>query len=659
MFKINKITSNPTVDYAAEELKKYLRMMMPDAGEIIIKYAPEARDGFRLGLMADFGLDVSEAEDVTIDDILHIDTDAEGGIIAGSNVRSVLLAVYKYLTLNGCRWLFPGIDGEFIPVKDVAPTAFHKMADNRYRGWCNEGAEFQQCMIEAIDFAPKIGLNTFMLEFFNPAVYYSWYYNHLHNQNNREAEPVTRETTLQWKRQCEAEIVKRGLVFSDVGHGWTNVAFDAHDEEFFEKGYATIPEENKKYLALVNGKRDFFRGGRPGQTNAGRPGHTNMCFSNEEGRKKVVDFVVNYAKKAPHVDLLCFSLADSKNNHCECEECIKKTPADWLVILLNEIDEELTKYGLDTRIRFSNYLHTLWAPKTERLKNPKRFFQSLAAISREYWRTIPDELPNTPLMPYVHNKVVLPETLAENMLYAFEWQKLCKVPLAAYEYHFYVNQYMSPNPLRYAKITHDDVKGYHRFGFSGIIEDGTQRPFFPNGVTLYVYAQTLFDVNADFDTLVDDYLSHAYGEEYKTVKEYFEALDGVYNHKYLAGYGIMGGPEDPYYDPEEAAKMRGIYELNKKFVPFFEAHKNMPYRAQTVAFRLLARYAELWENMTKPLILKALGANAEASEEFRKVLDDFGKYEVEIERYYDQHMFGMGFDKRFSGKLEIMNIAAR
>ena len=109
----------------------------------------------------------------------------------------------------------------------------------------------------------------------------------------------------------------------------------------------------------------------------------------------------------------------------------------------------------------------------------------------------------------------------------------------------------------------------------------------------------------------------------------------------------------------EAAKMRGIYELNDKFAPFFEAHKNMPYRAQTVAYRLLARYAELWEKMSKPLILKALGANVEATEEFHKVLDDFGKYEVEIERYYDQHMFGMGFDKRFNGKLEIMNIAAR
>ena len=77
--------------------------------------------------MSDFGLSTDEAEDVELDDIVHIDTDISGGIIAGDNPRSVLLAVYKYLTLNGCRWLYPGIDGEFIPIKDIKPVQYHKM----------------------------------------------------------------------------------------------------------------------------------------------------------------------------------------------------------------------------------------------------------------------------------------------------------------------------------------------------------------------------------------------------------------------------------------------------------------------------------------------------------------------------------------------------
>ena len=190
MYCIHKITLSPTVDFAAEELKKYLRMMMPRCGEIGIKFDPTATTGFCLGLMSDFCLDTSEAADLSLDDILHIDVDAEGnGVIAGSNPRSVLLAVYRYLTLNGCRWLFPGVDGEFIPVKSIEATEYHKMADMRYRGQCNEGAEFQSDMMAAIDFTPKIGLNIFMMEFFNPKGYYDKYYDHAHNPA-REKEPI-------------------------------------------------------------------------------------------------------------------------------------------------------------------------------------------------------------------------------------------------------------------------------------------------------------------------------------------------------------------------------------------------------------------------------------------------------------------------------------
>ena len=122
MLSIKKITSDTTVDFAAEELKKYLRMMMPECGDIKISYTPDAKDGFRLGLMQDFGLDISDAEDTLLDDILYIDCDETGGIIAGSNPRSVLLSVYEYFRQNGCRWLMPGVDGEYIPMQDIKPV---------------------------------------------------------------------------------------------------------------------------------------------------------------------------------------------------------------------------------------------------------------------------------------------------------------------------------------------------------------------------------------------------------------------------------------------------------------------------------------------------------------------------------------------------------
>ena len=122
MLTVNKILSHPTVDFAAEELKKYLRMMMPEGGDVKISYNPLANDGFRLGLMEEFGLPLLSGEDKELDDVIYIDCNKDGGIISGANPRAVLLAVYEYLRQNGCMWLFPGVDGEFIPMQDIIPV---------------------------------------------------------------------------------------------------------------------------------------------------------------------------------------------------------------------------------------------------------------------------------------------------------------------------------------------------------------------------------------------------------------------------------------------------------------------------------------------------------------------------------------------------------
>ena len=74
MYYINKISLAEPIDFAALELKKYLRMMMPEGGDVKIAYVPEAKEGFRLGLMQDFGLDTSDVESTELDDIIFIET---------------------------------------------------------------------------------------------------------------------------------------------------------------------------------------------------------------------------------------------------------------------------------------------------------------------------------------------------------------------------------------------------------------------------------------------------------------------------------------------------------------------------------------------------------------------------------------------------------
>lgn len=639
MYSINKITSNHVVDFAAEELKKYLRMMMPKCGEISIEYDKNAKAGFRLGLMTDFGLDTSESDDLTLDDIIHIDTYEGGGIIAGSNPRSVLLAVYRYLTLNGCRWLFPGIDGEFIPVCDVVPVKYHKMADCRYRGQCNEGAEAQHLMIEEIDFTPKIGLNIFMIEFDNPKTYYDSYYLHEYNEENREKEPVTEQTVLQWKRQCEAEISKRGLQYHDMGHGWTAESFGISSVGGWTRDENNpIPEECRNFVAEINGKRELF---------GGVALNTNFCMSNKKARERVVKRISDYAEMAKNVDYLHVWLADAYNNHCECENCREKIPSDWYVMLMNELDCELTKRKLDTRIVFICYVDTTWAPRTVFIKNPERFSLLIAAISRDYSTPVTKNLDTDTVLleDFELNKLVLPKTVDEYIAHGKAWQALCKVQSFVYEYHYWWPQYRDLGLFKLTKLIRNDVIGYKSNGCNGIVEDGSQRSFFPNGFSFYVYASTLFDTSVNFEDLKRDYFSHAYGKDWEFVAQFFEKLGDAVDFNYFIQNNAKNGE---FYHPEYAEKINTVPQIVSEFEPFVKKHLNMPYRAQTVSYRLLLRYLDFCKGLAKALSLKASGKEYEAQDAYNEFRIEFGKRELEIERYYDQQMCFHSFGRIFN-----------
>ncbi len=638
MYQINKITSNPTVDFAAEELKKYLRMMMPECGEIFIKYAPEAKDGFRLGLMADFGLDTSEAEDIELDDIVHVDTDDKGGIIAGSNPRSVLLAVYRYLQENGCRWLFPGIDGELIPMQDVVPVKYHKMADMRYRGQCNEGAEFQPNMMEVIDFTPKIGMNVFMIEFFNPKSYYNSYYQHSGNPA-REPEPLPDvNTTVQWKRQCEAEISKRGLQFHDMGHGWTAEPFGLTRGDYDNKTLH-YPKEMQQYIAMTDGQRGLFKGRQ-------RIYDTNICMSNPKAREISNRAIVDYAEKHQNVDFLHVWLADCYNNHCECENCQKKLPSDWYVMMMNELDEMLTAKGLNTRIVFICYVDTSWPPIEEKLNNPKRFTLLVAPISRDYTVPVREDISDVTYPPYKRNQNELFRDVNQYVKVGVDWQKQCNVSAMLYEYHFYVFQYFDPGVFSFARVVYEDIVNYKRHGLNGLINDCSQRSFWPNGFSFYIYGQLQFDNSLTFDELLEDYFSHAYGEDWKEVVEIFKKIRTAFDPGYFWGHRSADLRVNKRYAPAVAAELRQMPAVAEEFKEFLEAHRVMPMRAQTVMYKLLRYYMEYCQGLAKCLIPKCYGAGKEAKELWEQFVTDFGRHEREIETCYDQWMMYYAFNHK-------------
>ena len=631
MYIINKLRADHVIDHAAEELKKYLRMMMPECGEIEIAYAPEAKDGFRLGLLEDFGLP-NEAEDPVLDDIIHVDTTKEGGILAGSNMRSILFAVYRFLRENGCRWLYPGIDGEYIPdIPALAPVCYHKAADHRIRGFCDEGSVSHENMLECIDFYPKLEMNTFMVEWFIPNGYYNRYYSHQHNTENLIPEPQSDAQILRWRRNCETEISKRGLLLFAIGHGWTCKALDLPTNNSVNNDFSDLvfTEEQLQAFAMVGGKRKMFRKA---------PLFTQICMSRDDLRSKIADAIVDYADNHRNMTYLRVSLADGGKNHCECENCRKLRPADWFWKILNEADEKLTARNIPTRLSFNAYMDTFFAPEVERLKNPNRFIMSYAPIARDYCSSITEDSVIPEPTPYVRNAWKSPETTEAGFALFREYQKIWKGTVYCFEYHFWRHQFLDPGAMALSRRLYEDVKALKVMGCRGMVEDGSQRSAWPNAFATYVYAATLMNRDSDFDAVAEDYFSHAYGEDWKQVIGLLQKVSDAFDFAYMEGTKSKNKSISDFYDPERVPQLKKVFELAALERNLANKHLVMEYRPQTLSWRLLLLHAEYIEKWAQLMIEKALGNNYKALELAKAFCGDFGRHELAIQRYYDHSL---------------------
>ena len=163
-----RLGEHPVVAYAAEELARYLTRMDP-ALSVEIFQADSVTDSclpvIWIGIDPDFYAEVPAVEDPSVDDAIAIKVENGGGYITGSNERSVLLAVYRFLKELGCDWVRPGVEGERIPQKEIFCDRIQvqEKASYRHRGVCMEGAVSYENAAEMVDFLPKIGMNAYLI----------------------------------------------------------------------------------------------------------------------------------------------------------------------------------------------------------------------------------------------------------------------------------------------------------------------------------------------------------------------------------------------------------------------------------------------------------------------------------------------------------------
>ena len=497
--------------FAAEELKDYLeRMLAGEAG--VWPVALSARSGGEPAEPDRFSVRLTPDE----------------GHITGNSGRAVLLGVYDLLRRLGCRFLAPGRENEIVPAirrEELALDYAHR-ASLYHRGVCIEGANSRENVLNFIDWLPKLGFNSFFLQFKIPYTFYARWYHHEKNPL-RQPEPYALADASADMERAERELRRRGLLLHKVGHGWTGEVLGCETVAWEEA--QPLAEEKRAFAAMVNGRRGLF---------LDIPANTNLCLSNPDAAKRFENLVVEYAKRNPGVDYLHIWLADEYNNVCECAQCRRTAPSDQYAALLNEIDRRLTAEGLDTRLVFLLYQELLWPPVNERLRNPERFVLMFAPISRTFGESyrLGDGI-TQPLPAYVRNRITLPVDLEENLAFLRGWQKQFCGDSFVYDYPLGRAHYGDFGYIHISRVIHGDVRKLDRLGLNGYISCQELRAGLPNTLPNYVMGRVLLDRDANIEDLIDEYFSAAYGSGWELAKECLLSLSSLQMCDYLNGKG--------------------------------------------------------------------------------------------------------------------------
>ena len=636
-------------EYTALELLKYIRKISNCTLSPALEWVEELPreipdDAIVLGLLSELGLDQSDLHDAFIEDILDVRVENARGYLAGSNERSILMAVYHYCKSAGCRFIRPGEDGEYIPHCDLTAhtCTYRKKADQPFRGTCCEGAISYEHMRDTVYWMPKMGMNMFMIEGLVPFSYMHRWYGHEANRILREPGQVSDyEELAGYIQRLQKDINQVGVQLHTAGHAWMFEDFGIHhvDPATEKAQIAKLSAEQKQLLAEVGGVRDLFQSSTF---------FTHFCYSNPAARRFLVNFCVNYIKSNPSVDFLHLWLADNVNNQCECESCLKMTPSDWYVMLLNEIDEALEGIESKTRLVFIAYSDTVRPPVTQRLRHPERFML-LVAIGGFYERGYRNEPCEGACPPYRHNEYA-PLPVPWRIQCYKDWKALCgDIPAVVYEYRYYTDHYCDPGYMRIARETVRDMRFLKELSLSGCMSDQTHRNFLPTSLPMSLMGATLFDESLDAEAFTADFFYAAFGEKGALVREYLETLSDLFcpsarraaNRNSEADVAL--GNDECYQSFLSNAwaekKLAQIPDVLQRFAPVIREGMALGDPCHRQSFVYLYHHAEICKELAHVMHLGSQGRIEEAKQALDALEILLSQKEPQIHRVFDNYLF--------------------
>jgi len=590
----NKLNSNKVTDFAKAELNAYLSRMG----------CPQININLRVCDLSQYKME--NVNDCNFDDQYCIDVNENSPFIAANNPRALLLAVYRYLTLIGCRFLRPGKQHEIVPVYTVKDSFFAKekhTASLRHRGVCIEGFDSIDNIADFIDWIPKIGFNSFFFQFRTPHTFLKRWYEYTSSFLGEWTEEDSQRMLTYFNELMD----KRGLLRHRMGHGWTAEIIGAKNTSGWDNESFEVPEKIRPLIASVNGKRDLM---------GGIAVNTNLCMTNPDALNVFSKNVVDYLTENPDTEYLHIWLADGHHNFCECENCKDLTPADQYINLLNHLDSSLTKENINTKLCLLMYEDLFWPPVKNKLNNPERFALMFAPIHRTFNQSYSEIEAAKSIPEFNLNKTVAPKDIASNLAFLREWKKSVDCDSFAYDYYLGRAHHSEPTHYKITKIMQEDLKSYPQMGLNGIISCQELRVAFPNALTNYVMAKASLNANLSFEEIAKEYYLACYGKSGLKLMDLIDELSELFDCDYI-NYIFCPIPRE---NETISCNMKKVSSIIEQIETLIKSHEDTLYQAQEYMWKELEFFAEYTKIFARVVYLRADGQKEEAMNVFENKL---------------------------------------
>ena len=604
-----------TVAFAKSELDKYLSLLGVSAD-------------IRLGLFEDFGIEM-ELNDKSLDDAIVISVKNKNGFIAGSNDRSVLIGVYRLLTEWGLGFVRPGKLGEYIPTSpDTRDIEIREAAARRYRTMCIEGACSLENLLDMIDWLPKVGFNSYLIQFSRPKTFLDRWYSHEKNPI-KKPEEFTEEMVDAYHAKMKEEIARRGLILHTMGHGWTCIPFGIPDNGWYKVNPEDMPKGYLDICALVRGERRIERN---------IPLYTQLCYSNPYVSTRIADAIVEYAEEHPEADIINFALGDFFNNTCECEGCTKLRFSDYYVKIMNDAIDKMIAKGLNAKLCFCVYYNTAHPPIVERVKHPERTLIEFPPISRSFAASLPSGYTVKTIPEYKVNEyeLVFGKTadVGDNLAYLYAWKEIYDGDALIFDYHLMWDHILDAGAEGIARVLYDDIGTYDALGFNGHISCQLQRNAFPSSLVMTVMATRLWNKDADFDTIRRDLYAKTFGEDMRDAMcEYFSTLSRAFD------IGIIRNLKAFDMNEARANFERAVVAMNEMEPIIEKKIEETADKVQKESWKYLLHHKKMYETVGRAILLIIDGRRPEGDVLIEEAIRYAWEHEDDIQPVLDTMYF--------------------